>query len=105
VGIVVYIRYKQVHEFLVSHEIGQKPIKINLLGLYLGWVGAFGISIVANFQETAVFNVHLTGALMAFGVGSLYLWTQVSAMLKSSSRSSSSSFSFSSLYFTNPPNN
>jgi hypothetical protein len=45
--------------------------------LYLGWIGAFGISIVANFQETAVFRVHLTGALMAFGVGSAYLWTQV----------------------------
>ena len=78
VGIVVYIRYKQVHEFLVSHQIGQRSIKVNIAGLYLGWIGAFGISIVANFQETAVFRVHLTGALLAFGVGSVYLWTQAS---------------------------
>jgi hypothetical protein len=78
VAIVVYIRYKQVHEFLVSHQIGYRSIKVNIVGLYLGWIGAFGISIVANFQETAVFRVHLTGALMAFGVGSAYLWTQVS---------------------------
>ena len=77
VGIVVYIRYKQVHEFLLSHEIGQRSIRVNAVGLYLGWIGAFGISIVANFQETAVFRVHLVGALMAFGIGSLYLWTQV----------------------------
>ncbi len=33
---------------------------------------------MANFQETAVFRVHLTGALLAFGVGSVYLWTQAS---------------------------
>ena len=42
---------------------------------------ALGVSIVANFQELAVFKVHLAGAIMAFGVGSLYMWTQVGFMV------------------------
>jgi hypothetical protein len=52
-------------------------IKLNNLSLWIGWAGAFGISLVANFQETSVFRVHMTGALLAFGLGTVYLWTQV----------------------------
>lgn len=78
-GITVYIRYKQVYEFYISHQIDNTSHRINDIGLILGWLGAFGISLVANFQETEVFSVHLTGAILAFGVGSIYLWSQTYA--------------------------
>eukprot|EP00094_Tigriopus_californicus_P001586 TCALIF_01533-PA protein Name:"Similar to DRAM2 DNA damage-regulated autophagy modulator protein 2 (Homo sapiens)" AED:0.14 eAED:0.14 QI:0/-1/0/1/-1/1/1/0/201 len=79
VAITVYIRYKQVQEFYLSHQMGVASHRTNQVGLILGWIGALGISIVANFQETSVFVVHFIGAMMAFGVGTLYLWTQVYA--------------------------
>lgn len=79
VAITVYIRYKQVKEFYLSHQMGVTSHRLNQLGLMLGWIGALGISIVANFQETSVFIVHFIGAMMAFGVGTLYMWTQVYA--------------------------
>ena len=55
--------------------------RLNSFSLWLGWSAALGVSIVANFQELAVFKVHLAGAIMAFGVGSLYMWTQVGFMV------------------------
>lgn len=42
----------------------------------LGCVSAFGLSVVANFQETNVFRVHMIGAMMAFGFGVMYAWSQ-----------------------------
>ncbi|XP_022668013.1 uncharacterized protein LOC111253198 isoform X4 [Varroa destructor] len=35
---------------------------------------AFGVQVVANFQETVIFKVHITGAMMAFGLATVYLW-------------------------------
>ncbi|CAL8106864.1 unnamed protein product [Calicophoron daubneyi] len=46
--------------------------KFARLTLGFGFVAALGISIVANFQETTVNVVHLIGALMTFGFGTVY---------------------------------
>lgn len=42
----------------------------------LGCISAFGLSVVANFQETNVFRVHMIGAMLAFGFGVMYAWSQ-----------------------------
>jgi len=80
-GISFYIRYKQVSEFCSSHQLSSRLRLINYLSLGVGWLGAVGLSIVANFQETEVFVVHMTGAFMAFGFGTVYLWSQVLASI------------------------
>ena len=35
------------------------------------------LSLVANFEEVSVPGVHYTGAILAFGVGTFYLWLEV----------------------------
>ena len=49
----------QVHEFFQCHDMDAISIKLNRLSLWIGWLGAFGISLVANFQETSVLKVHI----------------------------------------------
>ncbi|GAA52004.1 DNA damage-regulated autophagy modulator protein 1 [Clonorchis sinensis] len=43
------------------------------VSLGFGLAGAIGLSIVGNFQETSLLVVHLIGALMTFGFGTLYI--------------------------------
>lgn len=71
-----YVRYRQISELYRNHSSTSKIIRLNRTGLWLGSLGALGISIVGNFQETNVFFVHITGALMAFGLGTAYIWVQ-----------------------------
>ncbi|KAJ7999483.1 hypothetical protein DPEC_G00194900 [Dallia pectoralis] len=73
-GIVtMYVRYKQV-QTLTNKE--PKLHKLNILGLVLGWTSSFGMCIIANFQKTTLFYMHLVGAILTFGVGSLYILVQ-----------------------------
>jgi len=44
--------------------------------LWLGYASAFGVSIVANFQESNVLIIHYFGAFLAFGGGLVYAWAQ-----------------------------
>lgn len=44
--------------------------------MWIGFASCFGISVVANFQETNVRVVHLFGALLCFGFGSVYFSLQ-----------------------------
>ncbi len=81
IAITVYIRFRQVDEFYRSREIRLSAVRVNDLALILGWTAAMGISLIANFQETNVFPVHFIGAILAFGVGALYLWTQIHSSL------------------------
>ncbi|KAK2861744.1 hypothetical protein Q5P01_001277 [Channa striata] len=76
----VYVRYKQV-EVLTSEE---KPMlnRLNCLGLVLGWISSFGMCVVANFQKTTLFSMHLVGAILTFGVGALYILVQTLLSLK-----------------------
>lgn len=66
----IYVRYKLVL-VLVGHE-DAKLRRINKAGIVLGILTSIGLSLVANFQETAVAAVHVTGAVLVFGVGVLY---------------------------------
>ncbi|CAH8828577.1 unnamed protein product [Trichobilharzia szidati] len=49
-----------------------RQTKIARIALCFGFISAFGMSLVANFQETAVWSVHIIGAALAFGGGSIY---------------------------------
>jgi len=50
---------------------------VSLTLMYVGFISAFGMSIVANFNELAVPAVHLIGALIAFFGATIYCWGQV----------------------------
>lgn len=49
---------------------------LNRKSLFIGLASAYGISIVANFQETNVRIMHYIGAFTCFGMGTLYFWMQ-----------------------------
>ncbi|XP_032737362.1 DNA damage-regulated autophagy modulator protein 2 isoform X1 [Lontra canadensis] len=69
----IYVRYKQVHALNPEES---RIIKLNKAGLVLGLLSCFGLSVVANFQKTAFFIVHVCGAVLTFGMGSLYMFVQ-----------------------------
>ncbi|XP_044027906.1 DNA damage-regulated autophagy modulator protein 2-like [Siniperca chuatsi] len=69
----VYVRYKQV-EALAGEEV--RLDRLNRVGLLLGFISSFGMCVVANFQKTTLFSMHLVGAMLTFGVGALYILVQ-----------------------------
>ncbi|XP_044205900.1 DNA damage-regulated autophagy modulator protein 2-like [Thunnus albacares] len=70
----VYVRYKQVEALVGENEV--KLHRLNRFGLALGWISSFGMCVVANFQKTTLFSMHLVGAILTFGVGALYILAQ-----------------------------
>lgn len=76
-GIVIYIRYRQIERLTIHHPSLIGTIKRwNDVGFWFGIGSCFGISIVANFQETNVRIAHFVGAIMCFGSGTIYFWIQ-----------------------------
>jgi len=75
--ILFYIRYKQISETYHDHPKYKLLKKMNKISFVFGLLGALGVSIVGNFQETAVAPVHFIGAAMCFGLGSFYMWMQI----------------------------
>ncbi|KAM4583186.1 DNA damage-regulated autophagy modulator protein 2b [Fundulus diaphanus] len=75
----VYVRYKQVEALIDENEV--KLQRLNCLGLVLGWISSFGMCVVANFQKTTIFSMHLVGAVLTFGVGALYVFFQTAISL------------------------
>ncbi|XP_054714024.1 DNA damage-regulated autophagy modulator protein 1-like [Uloborus diversus] len=75
---LMYIRYKQVEQHYRDHLSSEYTIvlRINKIALLVGWLGCFGVSVLANFQETSVLIVHMTGACCAFGCATGYSWLQ-----------------------------
>ncbi|XP_059918547.1 DNA damage-regulated autophagy modulator protein 2-like [Gadus macrocephalus] len=69
-----YVRYKQVQALLGPEE--RSLHKLNKLGLVLGSISSSGMCVVANFQKTTLFFMHIMGAVMTFGVGALYILSQ-----------------------------
>ncbi|XP_031988620.1 DNA damage-regulated autophagy modulator protein 2 isoform X1 [Corvus moneduloides] len=69
----MYVRYKQ-----VSALSPEKPriLRLNKLGLTLGWLSCFGLCIIANFQKCILYYIHVLGACLTFGVGSIYMLLQ-----------------------------
>ncbi|CAI2725044.1 unnamed protein product [Schistosoma spindalis] len=49
-----------------------RQIRLARVALCFGLICAVGMSIVANFQETAIWSMHLLGAGLLFGGGSAY---------------------------------
>ncbi|EZA56521.1 DNA damage-regulated autophagy modulator protein [Ooceraea biroi] len=72
----IYIRYSQVKECTNAFSSPACLPKWNHWALIFGLISSAGLSIVANFQETSVIVVHLIGALLCFGSGTAYFWTQ-----------------------------
>ncbi|XP_028613186.1 DNA damage-regulated autophagy modulator protein 2 isoform X3 [Grammomys surdaster] len=70
----IYVRYKQVHA--LNPEENRIIIKLNKAGLVLGILSCLGLSLVANFQKSTLFIVHVCGAVLAFSMGSFYMFVQ-----------------------------
>ncbi|KAK2189395.1 hypothetical protein NP493_107g00017 [Ridgeia piscesae] len=71
-GITVYIRYRQIE----YHAHGVHMKRSNKATLVMGLMSSLGISMVGNFQETEILPLHVTGAMLAFGVSTVYCWVQ-----------------------------
>ncbi|XP_033999582.1 modulator of macroautophagy TMEM150B-like [Trematomus bernacchii] len=67
---IVIIRFQQVKDF-GNHG------KANIAGIILGFISSVGISIIGNFQISAVKSIHLLGAFLAFILGLAYFWVQL----------------------------
>ncbi|XP_015789360.1 DNA damage-regulated autophagy modulator protein 2 [Tetranychus urticae] len=80
-----YFRYKQVYHYYKDNRIhGQRLLlSINKISFLIGILACLGMSMVANFQETNLIRVHLTGALMCFCSGGIYCWLQTWITFKS----------------------
>ncbi|VDK75712.1 unnamed protein product [Litomosoides sigmodontis] len=50
--------------------------RLNVFTYAIGMIGGVGMFVVANFQESAVITVHLTGAFLCFGCGCFYMLLQ-----------------------------
>nr|XP_023024089.1 DNA damage-regulated autophagy modulator protein 2-like [Leptinotarsa decemlineata] len=75
--IIVYVRYRQVRDILEKFDFTPRTQKVNEWTAYLGCIAAFGCIIVADFQVTNVFSVHLIGAFLCFGLANVYQIIQV----------------------------
>lgn len=76
VFVTMYIQFRYVRNSLNAHLIVISSWW-NKIGAVCGTVACFGISLVANFQESPLATVHFIGAMMAFGIGSVYFLIQV----------------------------
>ncbi|XP_066479809.1 DNA damage-regulated autophagy modulator protein 2 isoform X2 [Tiliqua scincoides] len=66
----VYVRYKQVNA-LNPEEL--EILRLNKAGFALGLVSSFGLCIIANFQKTTFIYMHVIGACLTFGIGTIYI--------------------------------
>lgn len=74
---IVFVRYAQVKEILVSYQYSSYWRKLNFISCVIGMISTLGMTMVANFQETSMLTVHLIGAVLCFGGASLYIILQV----------------------------
>lgn len=70
----MYVRYKLVSQICIGEN--RKLVYLNRAGLVVGILSSLGLSMVANFQETNVEVVHVTGAAMVLGFGVVYSFIQ-----------------------------
>ncbi len=78
VGLTIYVRYKQIEQYY-REELTPESAKIfcrNKIGLVCGLLSSIGLSMVANFRELELFKIHMIGATLAFGFGTIYCWIQ-----------------------------
>ncbi|KAK3706461.1 hypothetical protein RRG08_048029 [Elysia crispata] len=79
---VIYIRYLQMAKDLSLIEATWTYKTVNKVSLGVGWVSAFGFSMVANFETVEMRPLHYTGAGLAFFLGVAYVWLQTSLSLR-----------------------
>lgn len=70
----IFVRYKLCRA--LTGNVQTSVRRLNMIGLVLGVLSAFGLSVVANFQETNIEPVHVTGAFLVFGLGTVYAFIQ-----------------------------
>lgn len=70
--ILVYVRYRHVRFLCGRHSLNAKIQLRNKISTWIGVVSCIGISLVGNFQETNILIVHLIGAIIAFGFGTIW---------------------------------
>ncbi|KAF5286397.1 hypothetical protein FQA39_LY16317 [Lamprigera yunnana] len=68
----MYVRHRQIRFLCEKHSIHNSVRSKSIISVWFGAVAAFGVSVVANFQETNVFIVHILGAIFSFGFGSVW---------------------------------
>ncbi|NXI34697.1 DRAM2 protein, partial [Galbula dea] len=69
----IYVRYKQVQALSPEQP---RILRLNRIGLALGWMSCFGLCIIANFQKCILYYIHVLGACLTFGVGAIYMLVQ-----------------------------
>ncbi|XP_068435521.1 modulator of macroautophagy TMEM150B [Clinocottus analis] len=67
---IVVIRFQQVR------DCGDHG-KANAASIVLGFISSVGISIIGNFQQSILQDIHLLGAFLAFFLGLAYFWVQL----------------------------
>jgi hypothetical protein len=78
-AVSVYLRHRQYVVFY-GHHLGQKRgwwRTVSSILMFIGFFAAFGMSMVANFQETSVGAVHFIGAMIGFFGSTIYVWGQI----------------------------
>lgn len=73
---LAFVRYSQIKEYAAVYKFSDSLLIWNVLGVILGIASSFGMSLVANFQETNVLSVHIVGAILCFGGATVYFWIQ-----------------------------
>lgn len=84
-GLNVILRYLFVKNLLILKKTPPTNgwFKINLVGIFLGILSAFGLSMVANFQTGGSQRApHYFGAGLAFFLGGIYCWIQTALSYK-----------------------
>lgn len=61
-----YVRYRQIKHVCEKHEFGRRVKVFNDISLFIASVSVLGMLMVANFQETNSFIVHIIGAQLCF---------------------------------------
>ncbi|KAK9717480.1 Frag1/DRAM/Sfk1 family [Popillia japonica] len=76
-AVSIYVRYLQVKTVATGSKLGSRVRLLNLTCLWLGLLIALGVSIVANFQLSVAFVVHLIGTGFAIGFGVVFQVVQL----------------------------
>ncbi|XP_045176378.1 DNA damage-regulated autophagy modulator protein 2-like isoform X2 [Mercenaria mercenaria] len=96
-GVIIYTRYRQSRFHFENSENIQNSqnsknrensarkylLHLNTAAFITGLLTIFGVSLVGNFQSTNIWEVHLLGAFLAFGVGFVYMILQTIISCKS----------------------
>lgn len=80
----MYVRFRFVQQQTINKNFDYSKIVIitNWASLGLGVIYCFGLSLVANFQITAVPAIHLAGVVLASGFAGFYQMSQVKITFK-----------------------